>query len=456
MRFLRRLRPQPKTLPTPPSNIAPPALKPQGSADDALLYIHNICPTNNINTGEIIVDNQKSIDVLYILISGLLELSISSNETSFHLEIKKGELFGFISHNTSTDISYTICAKTPSTLITISKRLFINFPDEIKQKLYEVLYNNFTIIFSQSITHSNYISEKNSRLISYVSGLNSRSREVVYSELIQNIINKIPRLPAYAYVLLEKLMDENTSIQDIATPIQNDPALAGIVLKTVNSSYYGLQRKISDIHNAILHLGFNNVYQIILNHAVRSVISEGSEFHEIQFHSTLISIISHEISILSNKSKPLTMMTIGLLHDIGKIVVFLLKRKYTNIQSLLVILDDAAIGASLLQSWGLPERIFQVIENHRLPEFCPPGSLQQEYKDEIALLYLAHVYSDMLMDKLLSSTIYLNDYLSMLGMPQNGLQFYEAAILPALLKNQKRLPDAIRTLLKNKGPLYPA
>ena len=146
-------------------------------------------------------------------------------------------------------------------------------------------------------------------------------------------------------------------------------------------------------------------------------------------------------------------MTIGLLHDIGKIVVFLLKRKYANIQSLLEILDDAAIGGSLLQSWGLPERIFQVIENHRLPEFCPPGSLQHEYKDEIAILYLAHVYSDMLMDKLLSSTIYLNDYLSMLGIPQNGLQFYEAAILPALLKNQKRLPDAIRAILKDKGQL---
>ena len=452
MRFLQRLRPQTKTLQPMPSKIASPSLKPQRSADDALLYIHNICPTNNINAGEIIVENQKSIDVLYILTSGLLELSASLNETSFRLEIKKGELFGFIC-NRSTELSYTVCAKTPSVLITISERIFINFPDEVKQRIYEMLHNNFVTIFSQSIAHSNRISEKNSRLVSYVNCLNSRSREAVYTELIQNIVNKIPKLPAYAYGLLEKLTDENTSIQDIATPIQNDPALAGIVLKTVNSSYYGLQRKISDIHNAILHLGFNNVYQTILNHAVRSVISEGGEFHDIQFHSTLISIISHEISILSNKSKPLTMMTIGLLHDIGKIVVFLLKRKYANLQSLLETLDDAAIGASLLQSWGLPERIFQVIENHRLPEFCPPGSLQHEYKDDIAILYLAHVYADMLMDKSLSSTIYLNEYLSMLGIPHNGLQFYEAAMLPALLKNYKRLPDAIRTILKNKGQL---
>ena len=89
MRFLQRLWPQTKTLHTTPSNIAPPSPKPQRSADDALLYIHRICPTNNINTGEIVVENQKSIDVLYILISGLLELSTSSNETSFRLEIKK-------------------------------------------------------------------------------------------------------------------------------------------------------------------------------------------------------------------------------------------------------------------------------------------------------------------------------------------------------------------------------
>jgi HD-like signal output (HDOD) protein len=454
MKFLKRPWPPTETLHTTHRDSAPPVPKSQVSEDDYLLYIHKICPIKNIAAGEILVENQKSIDVLYILPSGSLEISISSNGTSFCLEMKKDELFGFMANN--ADTSYTIRAKIPSTLIIISQRIFINLPNEIKQKLYERLHNKLVAIFSQSIEYSNYISDKNAHLISYIHSLNYKKKSTISSELIQNIIKKIPKLPIYASDLLEKLTNENTSIQEIAAPIQKDPALAGIVLKTVNSSYYGLQRKIADVHNAILYLGFNNVYQIILNHAVKNIISDNNESNAIQIHSTLISIISHEISILSNKSKPLTMMTIGLLHDIGKMVVLLLKRKYPNIQDLLEMLDDAAIGASLLQSWGLPDQIFQSIENHRLPEFCPPGSLQQQYKDEIVILYLAHVYCDMLTDTYLSSTIYLNDYLSLLGIAHNGLQLYEAAILPALLKNQKRLPDAIRAMLQDKGQPSPA
>jgi hypothetical protein len=76
---------------------------------------------------------------------------------------------------------------------------------------------------------------------------------------------------------------------------------------------------------------------------------------------------------------------------------------------------------------------FFVIETHRVPEFCPPDSLQAQYKDDIAILYVAHVYHDMLTDTYTSSTIYLNDYLALLGAPpHNSVQYYEEAIRAAL------------------------
>jgi HD-like signal output (HDOD) protein len=224
-----------------------------------------------------------------------------------------------------------------------------------------------------------------------------------------------------------------------------------MILKTVNSSYYGLAQKISDVHHAIIYLGFNNVYQLIVSQAMKSIIENNAEFNNMQSHATLISIIGHEISKLSKKSKPMTIMTTGLLHDIGKAVIFLLKNKYANIQELFEMLDDATIGAHLLQSWGLPEQIYHVIEQHRIPEFCPPERLPAQYKDDIAILYVAHVYHDILTDSTTSSTIYLKDYLAWLGAPpDNSVQYYEEAIRAALLKNFTRLPAMARTLLQDK------
>jgi hypothetical protein len=114
------------------------------------------------------------------------------------------------------------------------------------------------------------------------------------------------------------------------------------------------------------------------------------------------------------------------------------------------MLDDAALGSGLLQSWGLPEQIFQVVENHRMPEFCPPEHLQVPYKEDIAILYVAHVYHDLLLRTPPASTIYLHEYLSLLGAPShNSVQYYEDALRAALMKNLSRLPAMARTLLQD-------
>jgi hypothetical protein len=153
------------------------------------------------------------------------------------------------------------------------------------------------------------------------------------------------------------------------------------------------------------------------------------------------------------KSKPLNLTTIGILHDIGKIVVLLLKRKYHNIKDLFDLLDDAGIGASLLESWDLPACVFQVIENQHVPEFCPPENLDHPYRNEIAILYLAHVYYDLLVGKTTVSTMYLPEYLSMLNLPHaDPLRLYQDTLFPALLKNQKRLPETVRNLLLHTSP----
>jgi HD-like signal output (HDOD) protein len=291
-------------------------------------------------------------------------------------------------------------------------------------------------------THRNQVSEKS---------VENRRKEIASSKMIENVINNIPKLPIYTADLLGKLLDEGTSIQEVTEIIRRDPPLAGALLKHVNSAYFGLQKKIGSLHHAIAYLGFENIYQIVLNNFLGSIFPNKTEFYAIQSHSIIISIISQEISLVSRKIKSSNPTTIGILHDIGKIIVLLMKEKYPDISEFLDILDDTVIGAKLLARWDLPENVYKVVRNQCLPEYVAPQDLQVEYQEDIIILYLSHVCHDMLIGKNITSTIYIREYLSLIDESRNDpVRFYQDKIMPRLNRNNLRISELVRNLLMEK------
>jgi HD-like signal output (HDOD) protein len=89
---------------------------------------------------------------------------------------------------------------------------------------------------------------------------------------------------------------------------------------------------------------------------------QDEEYENIRLHSYMISLISAEISSYCQKSKPLINTIVGILHDVGKIVTLILKRKYPNIKEIIHMIDDSKIGSCLLRNWGFPENIIRIIE----------------------------------------------------------------------------------------------
>jgi len=65
--------------------------------------------------------------------------------------------------------------------------------------------------------------------------------------------------------VLELTRDPNVSITALAQAVAADPALAVKVLKTVNSSYYGLSAPCPSIPRALNLLGLNTVKAIVLS-----------------------------------------------------------------------------------------------------------------------------------------------------------------------------------------------
>ena len=67
-------------------------------------------------------------------------------------------------------------------------------------------------------------------------------------------------LPPCPHVLLEvgrELRCESPDVQKVAHLIANDAATAAMILKTVNSPYYGLSNKARSVQQAIAYLGLN-------------------------------------------------------------------------------------------------------------------------------------------------------------------------------------------------------
>src|SRR5688572_16478530 len=74
----------------------------------------------------------------------------------------------------------------------------------------------------------------------------------------------LPSLPAVAVEVLALTSSPDVSLSAISRVVQNDPALATKLLKTVNSSFYGLQQPCSRVDRAMSLLGLQSVKALVL------------------------------------------------------------------------------------------------------------------------------------------------------------------------------------------------
>ena len=85
-------------------------------------------------------------------------------------------------------------------------------------------------------------------------------------EEIQPDINGIAVAPQLLPKLQQMISDCNTNPDEIRDMVRMDPALSAMILKTANSAYFNHGYHIDSIDDAIMHLGFSDVYQLSLIH----------------------------------------------------------------------------------------------------------------------------------------------------------------------------------------------
>ena len=181
-------------------------------------------------------------------------------------------------------------------------------------------------------------------------------------------IDKLPSLPRVHTELIRTLSDPAVTAAGVARILKQDIAMCAKLLQFVNSSFFRLAQRITNIDYAIIYLGFNMVKNLALSVGVFQAAKpelQGFSMDVLQRHSLATASIAARL--LTHKGKSEDAFAAGLLHDIGKLV-FVQGYPESLLGKERVRATHADVGAYLLGLWGLPDSVVQAVANHHTPE----------------------------------------------------------------------------------------
>lgn len=193
----------------------------------------------------------------------------------------------------------------------------------------------------------------------------------------------LPSLPAVAVEVLRVTRDPQAKLIDIARIVQNDPGLSAKILKTVNSSLYGLKERCTRIDRALGFMGMNAVKSIVLGISLvdgtKGVKSEAG-FDANQFWKKTIygAAAARHLAQITASCDPDEAFTAGLFQDIGILAsVIALRDEYIEVfnaaadpalladtETEQLGFDHTQVGGELSSRWSLPGQYIDCIRHH--------------------------------------------------------------------------------------------
>lgn len=218
----------------------------------------------------------------------------------------------------------------------------------------------------------------------------------------------------YSPDLLRQLFDmtrDNSvaSLEEVGDVLGRDQGLTAKVLVMANSAFYGLQAEVSNVNRAVAVLGLREVRNIVLTLGLRGLSKKlpkgaarngngGFDLKRYWEHQFSVAVVARAFGRSIGEVNGEDMFTAGLLHDLGKLILFIQRpddwaaidtlAKKGNMSFFLAEdqywgVDHGVIGSLLLKGWGLPDVLCEAVNWHHAPELC------KDYPREAMVLGLA-------------------------------------------------------------------
>jgi HD-like signal output (HDOD) protein len=204
-------------------------------------------------------------------------------------------------------------------------------------------------------------------------------------------IGDITSLPVAANKVLQLTEDENADPDKLREAIQSDPVLVARILRRLNSSYYALSHKVSDMKTAVSLLGMREIRNLALTVFV-SRFYEGGAIHRnyqrknLWSHSVGVGVAARLVARVCGRSACEEAYIAGLLHDLGLILLDQTLRPHFHkvldaidestptcvAESRILAFDHALLGGFVARRWNFPDAVADAITFHHQPS-CYTG-----------------------------------------------------------------------------------
>lgn len=212
------------------------------------------------------------------------------------------------------------------------------------------------------------------------------------TKLLEDILScpSLPSLPAVAMRVIELTGDQNVSLDELASTIQNDQALAAKVLRTVNSSFYGLRERCGTIRKAIAMLGLGPVKSLTLGFSLVSTFEQCADpsfdFEGYWRRGLFTAVAAQRFAVEARLDEPDEVFLAGLLQDVGIMAIYqVLGAEYASmiaeakgdhrvlgrLEVERLELTHADIGSMLCKRWRLPDALVLPVKFHERPTAAP-------------------------------------------------------------------------------------
>ena len=202
------------------------------------------------------------------------------------------------------------------------------------------------------------------------------------------VSGNLPSMPQVLVQLIDSCHDSNVELLAIAHIVDKDAAISAKLLQLVNSSFIGARKAFTSIEQAVVHLGVDTVRNLGISISVQQVFRRVEtngllSIDRFWHHSYLNALLAQKIATATAYPDPSEAYLAGLLHDIGKLLMWMaFPGKYAPLllkgvrchNGRLAFLEDEKLhvnhceaGSWLCEQWRLPALLADAIRYHHHP-----------------------------------------------------------------------------------------
>jgi HD-like signal output (HDOD) protein len=204
-------------------------------------------------------------------------------------------------------------------------------------------------------------------------------------ETLVRLSQSLPAAPRILARLGFLLTDMNSATDEIVELLKRDAALTARILRVSNSVAFGAENPIASLDEALLRIGFTEVYRIAGFATAAQMVGQHLPLYEVsaaQFreNALLTALIMENLAERAGLD-PCDAYTIGLLRSVGKIALDRLVKEaaagsyHVGITTGLAEWEIGHVGISnvdaaaiILETWNFPLVALQAIRTHYRPE----------------------------------------------------------------------------------------